>query len=120
MTQPQLLDHITETLSGRLGLGRMEVRRVLKQHWGTQKITEQMPRWLDPVVHLLMYRRSGRVDAVSILSARDTEMCELCFAADGTCYTIGEAVEQLPLPHPECQNDICRCNYRPLLDIETA
>lgn len=42
------------------------------------------------------------------------------FEADGEYYDLDQALKQNPLPHPEYRNDVCRCDYLPVIDKENS
>jgi len=126
MSQTELIKHAADTLSRRLGKSADQVESVLVRYKDQSPLPGDAPRWIDSVLGLIRLRRSaetfGGLDGqgVQILSMRDQDVCEPCFSADGDRYIIEKAIKELPLPHPDCENDVCRCTYRPLLKMDTT
>jgi DNA-directed RNA polymerase subunit RPC12/RpoP len=68
-------------------------------------------------MQLRQYQESPRVQKVQISTGGDAS-CEACQTLEGTVLTIGEALEQAPIPCKQCTFELspgkpgwCRCGY---------
>jgi predicted RNA-binding Zn-ribbon protein involved in translation (DUF1610 family) len=64
-------------------------------------------------MELLEYKKNRDViKKVEILSAGE-DSCEICNKLNGKRFTIDDALEKMPIPTPDCTNEIgyCRCLY---------
>lgn len=58
----------------------------------------------------LMHEKSQGIKRVTIMTSKDDRTCPICSKLEGQSFSIGEALEKMPLP-VKCQEDYCRCVY---------
>ncbi len=91
----------------------------LREEWGLDEgetITITLEEPGDPgSLEYHTSRLRDLIDAdiprVMILSQRDGDVCEACAKADGKSYSTKYALRTKILPHKDCTNDACRCDY---------
>ena len=64
---------------------------------------EQYQQWLT-------FKDAG-ITQVQLLSSRDKQVCSACLDEDGKIYPVTESFSDMPLPHKDCKNEVCRCCY---------
>jgi hypothetical protein len=65
---------------------------------------------------LLNYKANGFVKEVEILTSEGVS-CDKCRLLGGKKFTIGEALEQMPIPVQDCEHGWCRCMYLPVVNL---
>lgn len=97
----EALDHI-EIVDGSLTVDMIVHDELVRQARGISRHEAQLQGFLH-----------AGIEKVFVLSQRDDETCSACFEHDGAEYTVRDALRRKPLPHKQCQNDECRCDYMP-------
>jgi uncharacterized protein YkuJ len=53
---------------------------------------------------------NGKQARVRAFDCNDDEVCEACLSNRGKTWTVAEALDSPPVPHPDCANGLCRCS----------
>jgi hypothetical protein len=89
-------------------------------HWeAARKLSEQGQPHLEVArqaakAQLLDLQEQGLVSMVEILACPDS--CVACLAQERKKFTLQQALEALPIPHPACGRGWCRCEWLPAID----
>ncbi len=51
----------------------------------------------------------GPLAKVGAFDANDSHVCDACASSRDKTWTVAEALENPPVPHPDCANGFCRC-----------
>lgn len=60
--------------------------------------------------------KSAGVKKIRLMSQRDGNVCNACLNDDGKEILLEDALKNAPLPHPQCENEYCRCCFFPMSD----
>jgi hypothetical protein len=95
---------------------RTMVERARAGAWTEAELGEALARKSRAQV-LKNYAAAG-VWGVLVLAQQDNNVCTACRRLDTVAYAIDHALAEQPLPHADCANRTCRCQYLPVVQEE--
>lgn len=95
---------------------RSMVERARAESWTEAELSEALGR--TSRTQVLKKHAAADVWGVLVLSQQDSNVCPACRRLDAVAYAIDHALAEQPLPHADCANRTCRCQYLPVVQEE--